>query len=93
MKDLLLQARVVVRTSNMEFSCPHLADYVKKIPLKSVPHVQHDYFSSSIQPIKSSDLKLPNKVSNGFTGESKVEGKLSSLVFSFFFLPPGFLLD
>ena len=47
MKDSLLRARVVVRTSNMKISRRHLADYVRQqIAPKSVPHVQHDYFSS-----------------------------------------------
>ena len=31
MKDLLLQARIVVRTSNMKISRRHLVDYVKKL--------------------------------------------------------------
>ena len=31
---------------NMKLSRRHLADYVKKIAPKSVPHVHHDYFSS-----------------------------------------------
>ena len=31
MKDLLLQARVVVTTSNMKISRRRLADYVKKL--------------------------------------------------------------
>ena len=30
----------------MKLSRRHLADNVKKIAPKSVPHVQHDYFSS-----------------------------------------------
>ena len=47
MKDLLLRARVVVRTSNMKISRRHLADYVRRqIAPKGVPHVQHDYFTS-----------------------------------------------
>jgi len=46
MKDFVSWARVVSRASNMKISRRHLADYVKKITLKSVPHVQHDYFSS-----------------------------------------------
>ena len=45
MKDLLLRARVVVRTSNVKITRRHLADYVKNlIARKSVPHVQHDFF-------------------------------------------------
>ena len=45
MKDSLLRARVVVRTTNMKISRLCLADYVcQKIAAKSVPHVQHDYF-------------------------------------------------
>ena len=47
-KDLLLRARVVVRTSNMKISRGRLADYGdQNMEPKSVPHVQHDYFSSS----------------------------------------------
>ena len=73
-----------------------------KIASESVPHVQHDYFSLLNQsnhwflalqlPLPSSNFQLPNKVSNGFTGESKVKGKLSNLIFSFF-LRFGLLLD
>ena len=44
MKDLPLRARLVVRTSNMKIS--RLADYVKTLNQKTVPHVHHDYFSS-----------------------------------------------
>ena len=36
----------------MKIPCRRLADYVKKIALKSVPHVQHDYFFLG-QPIRS----------------------------------------
>ena len=35
MKDLLLRARVFVRTSNMKISRRHLADYVKKLLQKA----------------------------------------------------------
>ena len=35
MKDLLLRARVVVRTSNMKISRRHLADYVKTLHQKA----------------------------------------------------------
>jgi len=35
MKDLLLQARVVVRTSNMKISRRRLADYVKTLHQKA----------------------------------------------------------
>ena len=68
MKGLLLRARAVVRTSKMKISRRHLADYVKTAP-ESVPHEQHDYFSSFNQsnhlfvasslPLLSSFLKLP----------------------------------
>ena len=64
MKDLLLRARVVVRTSNMK-------QLRQRIVLKCVPHVQHDYFSSFNQsnnwfvafslPLLSSFVKLPFK--------------------------------
>ena len=64
MKNLLLRARVVVRTSNMKISRRRLA-----IAQRGVPHVQHDYFSSFNQSnhwfvallltLPSSDLKLP----------------------------------
>ena len=43
-KDLPLRARVVVRTLNMKISRRRLADYVKNIAPKSVPH---DYFLQS----------------------------------------------
>ena len=47
MKDLLLRAPVVVRTSNVKISRRRSEYYVKlDIASKSVPHVQHDYFSS-----------------------------------------------
>ena len=62
MKDLLLCVQVVVKSLNLEISCTlSLADYLinfgnlmhvvicrlrQIIILKSVPHVQHDYFSS-----------------------------------------------
>ena len=46
MKDLLLRARVVVKTSDMNISRDRLADYIKKIAPKTVPHGEHDYFSS-----------------------------------------------
>ena len=45
MTDLLLWARIVVRTSDMKISCSHLAD-CKKIAPKSMLHVLHDHFSS-----------------------------------------------
>jgi len=44
MRASMLRARVVVRSSNLKIPCRCLADYVKKIAVKSVPHVQHDYF-------------------------------------------------
>ena len=45
MRDFLLWARVVVRTSSMKILGLRLADYEKQIVPKSVLHVQHDYFS------------------------------------------------
>ena len=48
MKDLLLQVRVVIRTSNMKISLCHLADYVKNC-IKKILHVQHGYLSSFSQ--------------------------------------------
>ena len=70
MKDLLLWASVVIRTSNMKISRRCLVDHVKKLHKKSVPQVQLDYFSSFNQsnhsfvtsslPLLSSFLKLPN---------------------------------
>ena len=67
MKDLLLRARVVFRTSKLKISRRRLADYVKKIAPKSVPLEQHDYSSSFNQSnhrllslsLPSSFLKLP----------------------------------
>ena len=52
MRDAMLRARVVVRSSNLKIPCRCLADYVKKIALKSMSHVQHDYFFL-VQPIGS----------------------------------------
>ena len=45
MEDLLMWARVVVRISKIKISRRRLADYVKKIVLRCVLHVQHDYIS------------------------------------------------
>ena len=45
MKDLLLRVRVVVRTSNTNFTSS-FGRLRQNIARKSVPHVQHDYFSS-----------------------------------------------
>ena len=46
-KDLLLVVHVVVRTPKMKISRRYFADYVRQqIAPKSVPHVQHDYFTS-----------------------------------------------
>ena len=50
-KNLPLRACVVVRTSSMKISRRHLADYVKKLHKKSVPHMRT--IICSIQPIKS----------------------------------------
>ena len=49
MKDLLLRARVVVRTSNMKISRGRLADYVKTLHQKA--RAARLFFF--IQPIKS----------------------------------------
>ena len=46
MKDLPLQSRVVVRTSNMKISRRHLADFVNKL------HQRACHTCSTIQPIK-----------------------------------------
>ena len=51
MKNLSLRARVVVGTSNMKISRPHLAVYVKKIAPKRVQHVQHDFIPHSINQV------------------------------------------
>ena len=70
--DLLLCVYVVVKTLNLEISRCHLADYVKRIQLKCVPHVQHDYFSSfnqSDQCFLASSLQLTSsflKLSNNW---------------------------
>ena len=66
MKDLLLRARVFVRTFNVKIT-RHLADYVKNlIARKSVLHVQHD-FVFFVQPMKSlicgADVAFPVAVS------------------------------
>ena len=46
MKDILLCIDVVVKTLIFEISRCYLADYVKVIVLKCVPHVQYGYFYS-----------------------------------------------
>ena len=51
MKDLLLRARVVVRTSNMKRSRRRLADYVKTLHKKRAARAARLFFF--IQPIKS----------------------------------------
>ena len=68
MKDLLLRARVVVGTSNMK-SPLSFGRLRQKFAPKSVPHVEHDYFSPFKQSnhwfvalslqMPSSFLKLP----------------------------------
>ena len=50
MEHLLLQARVFVKTTNMKITSSFGRRRQKIVP-KSVPHVQHDYFSSLVQPI------------------------------------------
>ena len=52
MIDLLSGLHVVDKTINLEISRCRLADYAKKMLLKRVPHVQHNYFFL-IQPIRS----------------------------------------
>ena len=54
MKDLLLRARVVVRTCTVKYEnfTSSFGILCQTIAPKSVPHVQHDYFFL-IQPIKS----------------------------------------
>ena len=87
MKDLLFLAQVVVKTLNLEISRRHLAKCaeMKRIVLKCVPHVQHDYFSSFNQlyhcflalslPFPSSFLKLPSvgEVCYNWTGVRAIE--------------------
>ena len=51
MKDLLLRARVVVRTLNMKISRRRLADYVKPFTKKRAARAARLFFF--IQPIKS----------------------------------------
>ena len=53
MKNSLLRARVVVRTSNLNDCTSLFGRLRQKIAPKSVPHVQHDYFSSINQSLKS----------------------------------------
>ena len=50
MEHLLLRARVVVKPTNMKTTSSFRRRRQQILP-KSVPHVQHDYFSSLIQPI------------------------------------------
>ena len=51
MKDLLLRASVVIRTSNMKISSRRLADYVKHSTKKRAARAARLFFF--IQPIKS----------------------------------------
>jgi len=51
MKDSLLRARVVVRTSKMKISRRYLADYAKKCTKKRVARAPGLF--SVVQPIKS----------------------------------------
>ena len=51
MKDLLLWALVVVRTSKMKISRPRLADHVKKLHQKHAARAARLFFL--IQPMKS----------------------------------------
>ena len=51
MKDLLLRARDVVRTSNMKITRHRLADYVKTLHQKRAARAARLFFF--IQPIKS----------------------------------------
>ena len=63
---------VVVKTLNLEISRYRLRRLRQIILLKHVPHVQHDYFSSSTQsdhlfialslPMPSCLLKVPNQL-------------------------------
>ena len=63
---------VVVRTLNLEISRYSFRTLRQMIPLKYVPHVQHDYFSSFTQsdhlfialslPMPSCLLKVPNQL-------------------------------
>ena len=50
MKDLLLQARIVVRTSNVKISRRHLVDYVKKLRQRACRTCSAIIF---LEPIKS----------------------------------------
>ena len=94
MKDLLLRACVVVRTSNMKISRRRLADYStlrQNIATKSVPHGQHDYFSSFNQSnhlfvalslrLLSSNLKLPTDVSSGSPSTERMLLEIPALTF------------
>ena len=66
MNDRLLRASVAVRTSNMKISrrrLPVKKLASKKIALRSVPHVQHDYFSSFNQSNHWFVTSLPSCIS------------------------------
>ena len=77
----MLRASVVVRTANMKIPRPCLGDYVQKIAPKSVPCLQHDYFSSFSQSnhwfvalsLSSSFLKLKLRTDDGDGGEDRWE--------------------
>ena len=69
-----MQARVVVRTSYIKNFTSSFGRLRQNIVPKSMPHVQHDYFSFFNQsyywfvtlslPLLSSFLKLPNEGNN-----------------------------
>ena len=56
MKDLLWQARVIVRTSNAKFLVVVWQTARRRIEQKGMPHVQHGYFSSFNQWYRSFSL-------------------------------------
>ena len=55
-KNLPLRARVAIGTSNIKISRRYLAATTSKVALKSVPHVQHDYFSILFSTNQVTDL-------------------------------------
>ena len=67
MKDLLLRARVVVRTSKMKISRRCLANYVKQLRRKACstcssvmcPHSANKIINFEALPLSSLFLKLP----------------------------------
>ena len=99
MKDLLLRARVVVRTSNMKISRRHLADYVKKLHQKACRTCSTIIFL--VKPIKSLicgvvvTVAVVISLTPYFSGKKTVRIKIRYLALkkmSYFWFPQGMII-